>query len=523
MSNKFFVKNKTKYIFEDRYTKIAILITIVFVSSVSYVTVTYNPFLTNEDVIVYHWAGKQIFDGDGKNVEIHNAPVGNAILFALTDDPFIHMRIISILSATGIVLLSYLIASQIFNARVAILTQVFVATYAGLHAQSYQLYTDIVPIFLLFLSFYFITKRELNFNKIIIVGLFVGLSFMIRYQAGIIVIAFLIFFILFTRPRFKNTSLFLIIFLLTISPLIIFNYTTYGTILDSNSSPFILIEWDNVPREWFEDESYRDPFLIAKDGDLFLQNYGNNLSSNLNIIFNFWYNWNNLSILPLIPLIGMVPLFGGIYFLRKSLPKNLMPFIIAFFLFFIILSIANITSPLRLFPPALILPMLSALFFSKITKKQFLIPIIIFIVFVNLADSKLMASWLLYENDSLFAENTIHKSQELYEIAQLLSQEEDIESKYIMDESNIVSYHAKSKHIKYFPPLYDSNLENHITRNDWYQFELYRSNLYSNPLDRNNILDRTPDYLLIEPQETIPKNWSVMYQSEKYVLYKIPK
>ena len=119
----------------------------------------------------------------------------------------------------------------------------------------------------------------------------------------------------------------------------------------------------------------------------------------------------------------------------------------------------------------------------------------------------------------------IHKSQELYEIAQLLSQEKDIESKYVMAESKMIGYHANSKSLQFFEPRYDTDydLEEHIKRNDWLQFDIYRSNLYSYPQDRNNILERTPDYLLIEPQENIPKNWSVMYQSDKYVLYKIPK
>ena len=33
-------------------------------------------------------------------------------------------------------------------------------------------------------------------------------------------------------------------------------------------------------------------------------------------------NWNNLSIFPMIPFIGMIPLFGGIYVIRKSIPRN---------------------------------------------------------------------------------------------------------------------------------------------------------------------------------------------------------
>ena len=66
---------------------------------------------------------------------------------------------------------------------------------------------------------------------------------------------------------------------------------------------------------------------------------------------------------------------------------------------------AQVTNPIRLFPPALILPIFCALFFSKINKKIILIPIILAIICVNLAASNIMANWTLYENDSLFEEN----------------------------------------------------------------------------------------------------------------------
>ena len=113
-------------------------------------------------------------------------------------------------------------------------------------------------------------------------------------------------------------------------------------------------------------------------------------------------------------------------------------------------------------------------------------------------------------------------SQELYDIGNILLQEENIESKYIMAEYNLVAYHANSKFIADKTFGTPSNLEDHITRENWRTYDIHVSNFYSYPQRENN-LERIPDYLLIEPQESFPKTWDVIYESENFVLYKIPK
>jgi len=288
------------------------------------------------------------------------------------------------------------------------------------------------------------------------------------------------------------------------------------------------MEWDNVPKEWYEEDSYNDSFLLVRDVNLLFQNFGKLLYNNVfDIILNFklGWGWNNLSVFPLFPFIGAIPLFGGMYFLRKSIPKNLMPFIITFLVYFSVMSIfINALNPIRLFPPALIIPMFSAVFFAKINKKKILIPIIIFVIITNLGASTFMANWLLFSNDTIYVwENKILGKQELYDIGKILAQEEDIESKYVMSKSNLIAYHANSNYINLYIPLLDEDVEKHITREDWSQYEIHFSNMYSHPQIKGNILEEKPDYLVIKPLKPIPENWSVMYQSEEYSLYKIPK
>ena len=89
-------QKKIQTFFSDKYSKTAILVTLAFLVATTLVTIYYNPYLHSNDSIFYFWAGKQILAGQGSNVVLPNAPIGGPILFALTDDPFTHMRIISI-------------------------------------------------------------------------------------------------------------------------------------------------------------------------------------------------------------------------------------------------------------------------------------------------------------------------------------------------------------------------------------------------------------------------------------------
>ena len=104
------------------------------------------------------------------------------------------------------------------------------------------------------------------------------------------------------------TGLFFIVFLIIISPLLVYNYNTAGSFTTSNSSFLILMEWDNVPEEWYEDTSYDTSLLLFRDPGLLVENFSRNIfDSTTQVILNLNDNWNNLSIIPLIPFIGMIP------------------------------------------------------------------------------------------------------------------------------------------------------------------------------------------------------------------------
>ena len=93
--------------------KYPLLITLIFFSCTFYVSFFVdNPALSG-DALYYFFTGKQILDGEGENVKVLLAPIGGPIIFATLDnffnDPYITIKIISLLSGSVIVFLSFFI------------------------------------------------------------------------------------------------------------------------------------------------------------------------------------------------------------------------------------------------------------------------------------------------------------------------------------------------------------------------------------------------------------------------------
>ena len=64
--------------------KIPILVTIVFLLVTSYVAAFHHNFwVIDHDGQVYLHAGQEILAGNGNNVELHNAPIGGPVIYAV--------------------------------------------------------------------------------------------------------------------------------------------------------------------------------------------------------------------------------------------------------------------------------------------------------------------------------------------------------------------------------------------------------------------------------------------------------
>ncbi|MGQ0376004.1 MAG: glycosyltransferase family 39 protein [Nitrososphaerota archaeon] len=418
-----FVKN-----FDSK--KYPLLVTLSFFLIIFYVQFFHHPYWIVGDYVLYSRLGEVILADGGKNVYIFNAPQSAGVFYALlnsfTGDSFLNAKLISLFSGTGIVFFSYYIIRNIFSARIALVGQLFVALSPRINSLSIQEVSEIIPIFLIFVSFYHITKKQLKLFNIIIIGTLLGFAFMFRYQSLIILLAIIVFLLIHDKKIRINLSyiaILILFFVAAASPLFIYNYYTHGVLIDSN-----------LTVSYFYNSEYKNPELIEEikqkivhkesaaifsiDPNLFLKNYFYNLFyHNPSRLFNFEHI-SNLSTIPPIPFLGLIPVFGGLIYLIKikldkknlivlagtflgtlfsvylfgdinihffallivpiislvilnfnKIDDNLKPILVAPIIYFIVFSITPVTKPDHLLPSWIVFPALSSIFFIEVTPK----------------------------------------------------------------------------------------------------------------------------------------------------------
>ena len=119
-------------------------------------------------------------------------------------------------------------------------------------------------------------------------------------------------------------------FLIPITPLIFYNYSTHESILGGGAAHFMTFSYQYQYPEWTEqvfqihmtNGSTIDAMFV--DFDLFLKNYFYNLFYNMpNRLFNFGYDNINVSLMNSVSLLGLIPVIGGlIYAFKIKINKN---------------------------------------------------------------------------------------------------------------------------------------------------------------------------------------------------------
>ena len=421
-----FSGNLRNYLKNNKYP---LIITLIFFLSTSYVSFFIdNPPFSN-DALFYFFAGEEILHGNRENVKIPNAPIGGPIIFSamnkLFQDAYITIKVISLLSGSGIVFLSFFIIKNIFNFKIALVGQLLVSVNPKMHFQSIVPLNEILAVFLIFLSFYYITKKQLCITHLILAAIFVGFSFMIRYQALAIFIGFVIFLLIRDkkiRKNFLSSLLFFSFFLITISPLLTYNYITFGNIIDSDPS-FQMLSWNKYQNPEWKEELIQNLDVksslnrIFSDLDLFVKNYFYNLFYHTpDRIFNFSFTIDNISPVPLIPFLGMLPILGGaIYSCKIKFKKNMLLFLIGITVATIILVLYIGDISIHFFAiiiiPILVIGILSI---NRIEKNflPLLIPTVIFFLFISIVPitrgEHLFSIWLVFPTlTSIFIIETI--------------------------------------------------------------------------------------------------------------------
>ena len=317
--------------------KYPILITIGFFLVTSLVSFLYHDFWTifDQDGIFYLSGGQQIIAGVGENVSLLNAGPAGPVLFASLEsvlkDGLFSIKIISLLSGTGIVFFSYMVLKNVFSTKIALVGQLFIAFNPWLGILSTSPLNDLLPIFMSILSFYFITKNDIKLTDVIFSASILGIAFMFRAQPIIFLFAIIVFLIILEKkPRFKISAVTLLIvfFVLCCSPMLLYNYTVHDKIIDSNSNYYVAIHSKYYTQEWKDfllDNMDKDSNAIFSNPDLFLKNYFYNMfygqPSNL---FGF-DNKVSASLIPAIPIMGAIPVLGGlIYSLKIPASKKML-------------------------------------------------------------------------------------------------------------------------------------------------------------------------------------------------------
>ena len=373
--------------------KYPVLITIVFFLITAYISFFHHGFWTifDQDGLFYLSAGRQIIAGVGENVSLLNAGPAGPVLFALLEsvlkDGLFATKLISILSGTGIVFFSYMVFKNIFNFKIALVGQLFIAFNPWIGILSTSQLNDLLPVFISILSFYFITKKDIKLIDVIFSASILGIAFMFRAQPIVFLFAIIVFLIILRKkPRFKifAVTLLIVFFVLCCSPMLLYNYTVHDKIMDSNSNYYVAVHSKYYTQEWkdFLLDNMDKGSAIFSNPDLFFKNYFYNMfygqPSNL---FGF-ENKVSSSLIPVIPIIGAIPVLGGlIYSLKIPASKKTL---------IIVISAAAITTALVFllgsfqdhFFAIIILPLI-VLGLQNIHKvdKKFLLLIILAVIF----------------------------------------------------------------------------------------------------------------------------------------------
>ena len=164
--NAFLEDGKFSVTYHVKANKYPIFITVCFFLVMTYVTFFHHQFWHQELGIWYVQVGEQILGGDGQNTKVGDATYTGLIFYAILNsffnDSFLLLKIISLLSMTGVVYFSYHITKNIFGPKIAIVAQIFVVFTPQLDRVTLQALNDPLPIFFIFVALYFFTKKHLK-------------------------------------------------------------------------------------------------------------------------------------------------------------------------------------------------------------------------------------------------------------------------------------------------------------------------------------------------------------------------
>ncbi len=146
------------------------------------------------------------------------------------------LRIIEVLFSTASIIIIYLLAKKLFNKPIALMSSILMSVHYLNLFFSFRILTELPSMTFWIASLYFFWKgyvKKESHYYIWLCGLITALGVLMRFPVGIIVFIYLIYLLVTEKLKFlKNKNLWIaaIIFLITLTPYIIFSLNAYGNI-----------------------------------------------------------------------------------------------------------------------------------------------------------------------------------------------------------------------------------------------------------------------------------------------------
>jgi len=182
------------------------------------------------DSSVYLGMGKFLYSSGDVGLWEASRPIVQPLILGffwkLGFDAVLLGKIIVVLFSLGIIFLTYLIAVDLFDKKIAFIASLLLSLSSTFFLFVNILHTEIPSTFFALLGFYFFIKKRYNFS-----GSFLGIAFMTRFFQ---IFAFIPLFLLLTylimkkKESINSMVMFLIFFLIPVIPYLVLNYFLYN-------------------------------------------------------------------------------------------------------------------------------------------------------------------------------------------------------------------------------------------------------------------------------------------------------
>ena len=308
------------------------------------------------DSSVYLGMGKYIFSFGSVGLWESSRPLIWPLILGLFWkvglDSILFGKLLVVIFSLGILILTYVVAYELFNKKIAIVAALFLSLSSAFFLFSNIMHSEIPSTFFTLLGFYFFIKKNYKFS-----GLFIGIAFMTRFFqifAFIPLVLLLFYLIMKKKETVKNLFYFFLFFLIPVIPYLILNYLLYNNVF----YPFLLQSFMTKYTGWvffqpfyfyfvnIVKENILVPFSIL--GILFILKEPDFKKKSIAVMFLFIFIPYNLVahkevrlLIPALPFLYILTSYGIFYFI--NLFKKNKTFILALLLLiFLIFNVPNL-------------------------------------------------------------------------------------------------------------------------------------------------------------------------------------